>query len=305
MRYAVVDLGSNTIRMTIYDQINDDWNCILNQKEYIGIIEYKKNGILSENGVVRIIETLKSFLNISQTVSTDNFCCFATASLRDVKNSKSIIKRVKNETGIEINIISGGDEARLDFLGSYSDLDFNEGLIIDMGGGSTEIIRFQNCNISNLVSMPIGSLFLYKKYVNEIIPNKREIKSIKSYVKKQIINIEWLPDSCDKVCLIGGTARAIARLHQELFSRQSENLQGYTFDAKDIKLLLDTIIPTERDGIKILTRICPERVHTLIPGLIAFSKILKLSGCKTITISKNGVREGYLGEYFLKCKNTL
>jgi len=66
MRYAIVDLGSNTIRMSIYDQIDDKINCILNQKEYIGIIEYKKNGILTENGLVRIIETLNSYLKISQ-----------------------------------------------------------------------------------------------------------------------------------------------------------------------------------------------------------------------------------------------
>lgn len=301
MKYAVVDLGSNTIRMSIYNQMKDTpVKCIFNQKEYAGIIEYKKKDVLTENGVLRIIETLELFKNIAQIIKVDQFCCFATASLRNIHNADEVLERVRSDIGVEINIISGQDEAKLDFLGAYDSLDFNKGLIIDMGGGSTEIIKFKDGAIENLVSMPFGSLSLFEKFVNEIVPNKKEIKTIKNHVEKQINNIKWLPDSCEKVCLIGGTARAIARLHQELFSRQKEDLQGYTFDFRDMKVLVETIIPIEKDGIKILTRVLPERVHTLIPGLIAFSKILKLSGCNTITLSKNGVREGYLAEYILK-----
>ncbi|HEY5585334.1 MAG TPA: hypothetical protein VIK78_12710 [Ruminiclostridium sp.] len=299
MKYAVVDLGSNSIRMSIYDQTNDNLNCILSQKELIGIIAYEKHGILAENGIIRILETLKSFLNTSKIIGSDLFFCFATASLRNIKNTEEVIKRVKSETGVEINLISGQDEARLDFLGAYGCLNFNDGLIIDMGGGSTEIIRFENGAILNLISLPFGSLYLYEKYVNEITPDKKEINLIKSFVAKQLVDIEWLPNSCNNVCLIGGTARAIARLHQELFSRQKENLQGYTFDTKDIKLLINAVDPSENGGIKLMIRVSPERLHTIIPGLIAFSKILKLSGCKTITISKNGVREGYLEEHVL------
>ena len=299
LRYAVVDLGSNSIRMSIYDLENDKLNCILNQKEFIGVIEYVKNGILSEKGIIRILETLNSFLGIAKTIGTDHFYCFATASLRNINNTKEVIIRVINETDLEINVISGEEEARLDFLGAYGSLDFKDGLIIDMGGGSTEFIQFENGVIRNLISLPFGSLYLFKKYVDEIIPNRKEIKIIKSHVQNQLINIGWIPNSCDKVCLIGGTARAIARLHKDLFSRNKEKLQGYTFDSTDIKLLVDAMNPSEKDGIKMLTRISPERIHTIIPGLIAFSEILNLSGCKTITISKHGVREGYLGEYVL------
>lgn len=299
MKYAIVDLGSNSIRMCIYDQTDGNLKRIISQKELIGLIEYTKHGILLENGITRILETLISFLDTAQLIGTDHFCCFATASLRNIENAQEVIQKVKKETGIAINLISGEEEARLDFLGACGNLDFDDGIIIDMGGGSTEIIRFKKKVIQNLISLPFGSLFLYKKYVKKIMPNKKQTQRIKDFVVKQLSDIAWLPNSCSKVCLVGGTARAIARIHQEIFLRQKENLQGYTFDAKDIKLLFDAIELSKNDGIKFITRVSPERLHTIIPGLIAFSKIIKLSGCDTITISKNGVREGYLGEYLL------
>ena len=102
------------------------------------------------------------------------------------------------------------------------------------------------------------------------------------------------------MCVIGGTARASARLRQEFFDHMQSDLQGYTFDSKDFGLMLKKIAGSKRKSSRIITRVTPERIHTLMPGLCAFSKITKLAGCKTITVSRNGVREGYLNEYVLK-----
>jgi exopolyphosphatase/guanosine-5'-triphosphate,3'-diphosphate pyrophosphatase len=118
-------------------------------------------------------------------------------------------------------------------------------------------------------------------------------------VAKQLSCVDWLPDSAENICLIGGTVRAIARLHKELYGRQHE-LQGYNFEAMDIKRMLNTLLKLENEGAKLLISVAPDRIHTIIPGLIGFSQIIKLSRCKTLTVSRSGVREGFIKELFRK-----
>jgi exopolyphosphatase/guanosine-5'-triphosphate,3'-diphosphate pyrophosphatase len=293
----VIDLGSNTIRMTVFDGGDGNIKHILNEKEIIGLIGYSENGYLVEDGILRVVETIKSFNETARAISTDKLGCFATAGLRIIKNAEEVVERVFRETGVRINTISGEEEARLDFIGAWRPVGLETGLVVDMGGGSTEIVRFKGECMENSISLPFGSLFLYKRYVSKILPEKKEFKHIRRFVLKELSCVDWLPESAAHICLIGGTVRAITRLHKELFGREREQLQGYTFPAEDIPALVEMLKTSGNEGIKMLTRVAPERIHTIMPGLTAFSQIITVTGCKTVSISRSGVREGYLREY--------
>jgi exopolyphosphatase/guanosine-5'-triphosphate,3'-diphosphate pyrophosphatase len=297
MRFAVIDLGSNTIRMTVFDEENGSFRHILNEKEIIGLIGYTENGLLAEDGIIRVIETIKSFSETARAIDTGHMGCFATAGLRIIKNADEVVERVMKETGVVINTISGEEEARLDFIGAWRPEGLDEGLVIDMGGGSTEIVRYKNNIMENSISLPFGSLSLYRRFVKKITPQKKELKHIKKFVGKQLSCVDWLPDSAAHICLIGGTIRAITRLHKELYGREYEDMQGYTFKARDIPVLLDRVTGMGDEGIRLLTRVVPERIHTIIPGLVEFSQLVGIIGCDTVSISRSGVREGYLKEY--------
>ena len=300
MRFAVIDVGSNTIRMSVFDEANGGFKHILSEKEIIGLIGYVKKGVLEEDGILRVIETVKSFSETAAAISIDSMGCFATAGLRQIKNADEVVTRVLAQTGITINIISGEEESRLDFIGSLRPEGLEEGLVIDMGGASTEIVRFKDGVIENSISLPLGSLLLYRRFVEKIVPDKKEIKQIKRFVKLQLSSAEWLPHSAEHICMIGGTVRAIARLHRELYGRESDDLQGYCFKARDICNMLDRLISMGNDGVRLLTRVTPERIHTIMPGLVSYTQLIKVIGCKTASISRSGVREGYLREY-LNC----
>jgi exopolyphosphatase/guanosine-5'-triphosphate,3'-diphosphate pyrophosphatase len=297
MRHAVIDLGSNTIRMSVYDEADGYFKHILSEKELIGLIGYTNKGILQEEGILRVIETVKSFGETAAAIGIDSMGCFATAGLRIIKNADEVVRRVLEKTGIKVNIISGEEESRLDFIGVWRPEGIDEGLVIDMGGASTEIVRFKDGLIENSISLPFGSLLLFKRFVEKIIPDKKEIKQIRTFVKLQLSSAEWLPNSADHICLIGGTVRAIARLHRELYGRENDDLQGYSFGARDISEMLDRVQRMGSDGVKLLTRVAPERIHTIMPGLISYTQLIKVIGCQTASISRSGVREGYLREH--------
>jgi exopolyphosphatase/guanosine-5'-triphosphate,3'-diphosphate pyrophosphatase len=299
MRYTVVDIGSNTMRMSVYDDRNGTMRHIMSEKELIGLIGYTADGVLSDEGILRVTETLHDFKETSDAIGSDVFSAFATAGLRNIKNTQHAADIIRERTGVSVSIISGEEEARLDFVGAYKGVNLDCGLMVDMGGGSTELVRFCGAHIENSVSLPFGSLYLYKNFVREILPNDGELKKIGTFVSEQLESIEWLTGIGDNLCLIGGTSRAAARLRQEFFDHKQSELQGFSFDANDISSLLKQIKGSKRKSSRVITRVTPERLHTILPGLCAFSRIIKRAGCKTITISRNGVREGYLHEYVL------
>lgn len=301
-RYAVIDLGSNTVRMTVYDYGEEDecFRQILSEKETIGLLGYTAEGVLGEGGILRLTDTIKGFRETSEAIRADRLCCFATAGLRSIRNANAVAARVEAETGIRPNIISGEEEARLDFAGSFRPADENDGLVVDMGGGSTEFVRFCGSEMENALSLPFGSLFLYRRFVKKLLPKEQELRKIFRFIDKQTDCVEWLPGCARYICLIEGTGRAIARLHQEIYGRGNENLQGYTFRAKEIEKIFNLLKDGGKAGIRLLTKITPERVHTVIPGLAAYSRIMAITGCETVSISRSGVREGYLKEYCVK-----
>lgn len=317
MKHAVVDLGANTIRMSVYENGGGALHHVMSEKEVIGLISYTKDGILKEEGIERILSTLGEFCNTARDIGADTFRCFATAGLRNIRNAREVLRRVKNETGVEIHIISGEEEAALDFQGAYRASGLSAGLMADMGGGSTELVLFRGEQIVNAVSVPFGSLFLYKKFVKRIVPTASEEKKIRAFVRRELSAIEWLKGcaagtaevvsgtagnltgSSGDLCLIGGTSRAIARLHQEVYRRSGEPLQGYRFNARDIAGLHEKILKMGDTGLKLIARATPERLHTIFPGMLAFARIVRVSGASTVTLSRNGVREGYLQKYVL------
>ena len=299
MRYTVVDLGSNTMRMSVYER-NGSLRHIMSEKEMIGLIGYTTDGILSEDGITRVSDVLRDFKETADAIGTDYFSCFATAGLRNIKNTEHAVGLIRERTGVDVAVISGEEEARLDFIGAIGDCGLQAGLMADMGGGSTELVRFEGRHICNSTSLPFGSLFLFKKFVGEILPIRSELKDISKYVESQLENLEWLTGAGEHLCVIGGTARAAARIHQELFENRLYELQGYTFAADEFKKTLKTLTGLDKKCARVIARVAPERMHTILPGLAAFSQIVKYSGCKTVTVSRSGVREGYLNEYMLK-----
>lgn len=300
MRRAVVDLGSNTMRMEIYDETDGNMKHIVSAKEVVGMLGYMTDGVLSEEGVLRVVGGLCTFRETADAVGVEKICCFATAGLRAVKNAEEVVQRAKEQAQIDIDIISGEEEARLDFAGVYIPPDVTAGLMVDMGGGSTEIVRFDNRHVENCISLPYGSLSLYKRFIKDIFPHSKELKKIRMFADRQLECVDWLHSVGGHACLIGGTARAIVRLHQDINGRVSEPMQGYTMDTADIDELMGWVLARPKLGMRRILRVDPDRVHTILPGMTALSRLFHYAGVRTVSLSRSGVREGYIRAMMLK-----
>lgn len=296
MPSAVIDIGSNSIRMYIYELNDKKIKRIFKQKEYAELIRYIEHGELSRKGIKKLTNTLRDFKLICDLISIKDINCFATASLRKISNVDSVLSSVLKRTNININIISGKEEAELGYDGLHYAFSLKgPGLALDMGGGSTELLHFIGDNILDAVSLDIGSLSLFRQNIYSLFPSEDEYETIRSQVQREVLSeAPWLTKVGPiSAYLSGGTARAIARLHRAIDGNKKD-IHGYNITINEVQNVFDTINRIDHHALLMITEIMPQRVHTILPGIYAYLQLFRLCNVTDITISDYGVREGYM-----------
>ena len=301
MLYAVIDIGSTTIRMAIYEILNDKLNLIHKRKHTVGLASYVQNNIMQQAGIDKACEILNDFKAFLTSFNIKNVSAFTTAALRNAQNSQEAVSEIIKRTGIDLHIISGDEEATYDFIAATHELDYHDGFIIDIGGASTELIRFIGGKIIQKTSLPIGSLALHTKYTTDFLPNENEISQMITEIHQVIDTVpEFKNVSHAEICGIGGTCKGARALYNEMYTKTPENetipadkipemishfTRGRQFTDKDITTLLKTV---------------PDRLHTIIPGMLIANEIAKLIHATAITYKDAGMREGFLYTHVIK-----
>ena len=297
---GIIDLGSNTIRLSIYKCEDGKFRLLTNKKTMAGIISYIKDGVLSNKGIDKICEILNAYRELLDNFEITDCHCFSTASLRLISNKNEVLEEIERRTGIFVDLISGLEEAKLDFIGATLFTDLDEGVLIDIGGGSTELVSFQDGKMLESFSMPIGSLNTYNRFVKKILPCKGERAEIRNEV---ILNLERSKTSAiakeryQKAIGVGGTARAVLALYNDIFGYPKNNRQ---FETAQVKKMLQLLKDNGKSTVQKILQIAPDRIHTLIPGMVVLYTVLKNFGIESVTVSTSGVREGYLYHKVMK-----
>ncbi len=303
MLYGIVDIGSNTVRLNIYRCNNDKISLVISKKESLGLVFYINNEILTDKGIERLLAVLQEMKDSLDYLKIDNYSFFATASLRNIRNSIDVIQIIKDEIGLEIDLLSGEEEGNLSFCGSIQIIKKNNGILIDLGGGSVEIVFFKDKKIQDGYSIPIGSLKMFNEYVSDMIPNKEECILIKerTYLELDKIGLNF-PGKIPFMCGVGGSIRAIEKilLNLDLLEKKSGIIDVKTLEQLEIKLNLNVHDFNNKDIYDQILHVKPSRIHTLVPALLILESITSYFGCEQLEISKFSVREGYLYKKILK-----
>ena len=219
---GIIDLGSNTIRLSIYQCENGHGRLLTNRKVMAGLAGYVVDGELSQDGIQVACQTLEEYKALMSNLGFANLRVFATASLRNVSNTDEAVSQIQASTGLAVDVISGTEEARLSFLGAVQGQGPEEGLLIDLGGGSMELVQYQGRNIRSSCSLSLGSLSLYSRYVSYLHPTKAERKAIRAQVNEQLERHDPAPAPIAHACGVGGTARAACKVANLAFGRSQD-----------------------------------------------------------------------------------
>lgn len=292
MKYGITDIGSNTIRFNIYNHKNGKSKRLISKKKTAGLISYKKNGKLSKKGIKVLVSTVKKFKKHLKELEVDKTYYFATACLRNVDNTEEVLDIVKNETGITIHVLTSEEEATLTFDAlKGKDLDRDEGVLIDVGGGSSEITVFENNTPLDDVSLPVGSLLMYEEYVSLMFPNEEEKEAIHQRVVEEIEKSGIEKYDQEIMFGVGGTVRVINKMliHLNLKDETSPLIPIHLLDT-----LLDELKTNTKEDFDKVLQVKAERIHTLIPGLIIIKTIAEYFEVEYLHIIHHSLKEGVL-----------
>lgn len=287
MKFAVIDIGSNTAKAEIYKYKNNALKLKLKEVRRDLIADHKDGGSLDSDGVSILINIMKEFALICRQNEVEKIFPYATQSLRDIDNADEVLRMIRAATGFNVEIISGEEEARLCFDAFRCEHGALSGALSDMGGGSTEITLFDCGKVEKSESVPFGSRSLVHALGIDTIPDTEQEKKIRKMIDDYA---EQYRLSCAKGSLYacGGTSSGMFRLLSEkaggkVSSASVDTLYDfYAYCKSDIKKAAETALLLTSD-----------RYDTVYTGLFAHICLCEAIGCRTVRLCKSTCRRGY------------
>lgn len=298
MKQAIIDIGSNSMRLTVYETENGAFAVLFKDKIMAGLAGYVEDGVLTEEGIAQAYQGLLSFKATLEALDLRRVAVFATASLRNIKNTQQAVQIIEAATGFPIEVISGEEEAAYGYAGAMKELDLTDGVFVDVGGASTEIVQFSGRTLRSAASCPVGSLKLYRECVKKILPGKqaalRMEQTIVQATQDALARPErrGLPMAC-----VGGTARAVMKLARRVYGLPGT---ANRITAQQMNELCTLLCSSQKTAAELILKLEPERIHTMIPGILILRHVMAGFGAAEVVVSKYGVREGYLCGRILK-----
>lgn len=303
---VVIDLGSNSVRMQI-SQIDDygGYTVMGYFREYVRLSENMgKEMTLKEEPMNRTIQALKDFK--TRYTQYDNVVvkAVATAAVRGAKNQAEFLKRVKDEVGLDLQVISGSTEAYLDYVGVVNSLPVRNGIIMDCGGASTELIWVQNGACKERVSIPVGSVVLSQNYNLADTISASDLYSAMNAAGQKISTVRWLGQVHNlPLIALGGSNRTIAKIHRREVTDEVDELpdiHGMHLPPHYIFNLVGKLIAMNKDERMKIPGLAKNRADVIIGGLIPISLVLRNLQISEVIFSNCGLRDGVLFEYLRK-----
>ena len=294
--YGIVDIGSNSMELRIYEiKKSGKPKSVFSLSEKSVTAIYVENNTLSEKGIDEFVSIMKDFNVVMDLLKVKTKYAFATASLRKIDNSAEVIAAVKKKVGLDIHLLSGEKEAMTSFNAvKDSELTTDNGIVIDLGGGSCEVIDFVNKTVITSESMPIGSNSIYTDYVSEMFPNGTEIKEIENRVLDELKKLSVTNDTQRHDLFgLGGSVKTIKKVlvYFESIDDDADSIPVSMLDS-----LLDIFSQPTKDNYQTILNINSERINTFVPGLVITRTIANYFNISYLHFCKNTVRDGIMAE---------
>jgi exopolyphosphatase/guanosine-5'-triphosphate,3'-diphosphate pyrophosphatase len=289
---AVIDIGSNSVRLVVYESMTRSLVSLFNEKTLCGLgREVQTTGLLAPDAVARALTSLRRFRALCRVMKVGRVYAIATAACRDATNGPDFIARAERICGVKIEILSGPREAKLSALGVVSGVHRPDGIVGDLGGGSLELIDVRGNRLHSGVTLPLGSLALQDS-------SHKSLKRAERIVRTDISAVTQLKAGRGRsFYAVGGTWRSLARIHIIQSGYPLRVMHGYSIPAADA---LDFVQRLRRlasaNMLADIEVVADARRPLLTYAALVLEYIIRVAQPKTIVFSTFGVREGLLYE---------
>lgn len=307
-KLGIIDIGSNSIRLILLEfDINYSFSIIDEVKESVRLgKDINENGELNSVRIETAINTLSFFKRLCVSQNVTEILAVATEAVRKATNQKNFLDRAKAEINLDIRILSGTEEAFYDYFGTVNTLEIDDGLLMDIGGSSTELAYIKNKKLVSSISLPFGAIDLSERFsLFETIDEKKE-KDLTVYLNSFYKNVPWLKNLQNiNIIGVGGSIRNIAKIHQKLRIYPMNNLHNYRMNSRDVSNIYKIIKETDLEQRKKIKGLSRDRSDIILGPLAALTILQEYVNSKELTICSHGIRDGLLYEYLLQRKTPL
>ncbi len=286
---AIVDIGSNSVRLVAYELHSRAPTPTFNEKALCGLGRgVATTGLLPEDAVAKALAALERFRVLCETMRIDDVRSIATAAVRDASNGPKFLSLAERAIGCRIELLSGYQEARLSALGVVSSIHNADGVVGDLGGGSLELTDVRNDDAGYGLTLPLGGLSLMDL-------SERSPKKAAKIVRETLSGVKLLQGlSGRSFYAVGGTWRALARLHMRQRQYPMNVMHNYVIPSRDALDFARLVERIEAEALLSIEAVSSARRPLLAYGAAVLEEIIRQANPKEIVISALGVREGLL-----------
>jgi exopolyphosphatase / guanosine-5'-triphosphate,3'-diphosphate pyrophosphatase len=294
-RIGVIDLGSNSLRLVVFERLGTAVFPLFNEKVMCGLGRgIASTGSLNPEGVALALVNLRRFVAFARAIAVHHLAVLATAAVRDASDGEAFAAEVERQCRVQVKIIDGAEEARLSAAGVLAGIPDADGIVADLGGGSVELVRVGpgtrsaggTGQIDEGISLPLGPLRLAEF--------SDRAKGLAEAVERALAGVSVLRAAAGRrLYLVGGAARAIARLHMEHSQYPLHIIHRYTISRREAEGFLDIIGRQSRKSLERITTISRRRLDVVPLAALVLRKLITLTGPQTVVFSALGLREGY------------
>lgn len=288
-RTAIIDIGSNSVRLVLYEGQKE----IENIKVFAQLRRHlDASGNISGEGIENLLETLDEFSKMIKFYEVKNVLCGATATVRQAKNKAEIQKLVREQTGLKMKIISEYEEAFYGCQAIINSTPITNGYTIDLGGGSTEVTLVLDRKLAHYHSFPFGAVSLKQQFVAGNTPTPEELENISAYIQQQFRTLPWIEANHYPIYAIGGSARNLARAHQNLIGYPLLGEHLYQMKLEDLTHVQEQFNDLGFELLSHTVGVHKDRADTIIPAVQTFIELAELTKTQGFYLSRKGFRDG-------------
>lgn len=298
---AAIDVGTNMVRLRV-ERVTRVWHSLVAHDWAITRLggSQSSDGRLDPAAIERTLTTLERFTQRARALGASEIWAAGTCAVREASNQSEFVRQAKERTGLDVEVIGGDEEARLDAIGAIADLggDVRDALLVDIGGGSTEVVRIEAGNVVRGTSFPVGVVRLTEKWLRTDPPTAQELESLDTAARTALgAARRLLPATCGpgfELIANSGTAATLAAVDLALAELDPDRLRAHVVERDGVERIYRSLAALPAARRLEVPGVVPGREDLIVAGLALLRAVMDLVGTGRVRIATGGLLEGLL-----------
>jgi exopolyphosphatase/guanosine-5'-triphosphate,3'-diphosphate pyrophosphatase len=286
---AVIDVGSNSLRLVIYDGIRRSPGTLFNEKVMCGLgRNLEATGRLDAEGVALARANLQRFVTLARDVGVKRLDVLATAAVRDASDGQAFVQDIERRHRLQVRVLSGAEEGRLSAFGVVAGIPAASGVVGDLGGGSVELVPVAGGQVGAAATLPIGPL--------RLLDHAGDDRKLREVIDKHLATVPWLSSKTDGGAFyaVGGAWRALARIHMDQTRYPLHIIQQYMLSRSEAEDFLDVVARQSKKSLEKISSVSRKRLDLVPIAARVLHRLLRRIAPRQLVFSAFGLREGHL-----------